>query len=235
MFKEEEPFYKLKVPKMTCDYQLTCKTIHPPFPNKSFGMLIVGTPGSGKTSFLMSILTQKKPTIYRGVFKDIIIVCPSLASLPSDLLESIPDNQKFSELDEDVKDMIYENAAKYKEEEEEQYSQLLILDDITAWLKVKENVVFLNQLFFNRRHLRLSIILTSQYTTSVPKSLRANVSDLVLFKPRPSEYETIRREFIPISKDKFSELMEQVFQKRFDNLYITESREYFRNLGRLQL
>lgn len=232
MLKQEEPYYKLVAPKMKVDYCLSKREIHPPFSNKSFAMLLVGKPASGKSSFLISILNQKSPRIYRRVFKHIIVVCPSLDSLPPELLE-IPEEQKFRELSVDVKGLIEENSEAYKEEEDECYSQLLILDDITAYLKNKENVKFLNELFFNRRHLRLSIILTSQYTTAVPKSIRANITDLVLFKPVPSEYETIRREFMPLKKDKFNEVMNQVFSNKYDNLFITENKEYYRNLGRL--
>lgn len=233
MLKEEEPYYKLKPPQMKVDFCLSKREIHPPFPNKSFACLLSGKPGSGKSSFLISILNQKSPRIYRKVFKNIIVVCPSLDSLPDDLLLGIPEEQKFRELSLDVKNMIEENSEAYKEEEDKCYSQLLILDDVTAYLKSKENVKFLNELFFNRRHLRLSIVLSTQYVSCVPKSIRANLSCVCIFKPTVGEYETIRREFMPLKKDKFNELMGQIFRDKYDNLFITENKEYFRNLGRL--
>ena len=94
MFEEEEPNYKIKPPKMSCDYKLSKSPVKPPFPNRSFSMLIVGKPGSGKTSFLISLLNQKgENRIYRKVFKHIMIVSPSLSSLPKGLLEGIPQEQ----------------------------------------------------------------------------------------------------------------------------------------------
>jgi hypothetical protein len=38
---------------------------------------------------------------------------------------------------------------------------------------------------------------------------------------------------MPLKKDKFNEIMTQVFSNKYDNLFITENKEYYRNLGRL--
>lgn len=234
MFEQEAPNYKIKPPKMGCDYQLSKKPIQEPFSNKSFSMLISGKPGSGKTSFLMSILNQKGSNrIYRRVFKHILIVSPSLSSLPEGLLEGIPQDQLFENFDESISDMINTNNESYLEKPEKNYSQLLILDDVASFLKQKANMVFLNKMFFNRRHKRLSIILTTQYIYQVPKSVRANVSDVILFQPTTSELETIRKEFIPMKKDKFIDFIKFIFRDPHDTLFINEKRELFRNLGKV--
>ena len=234
MFEEEEANYKIKPPKMSCDFPLSKKPIKDPFPNKSFSMLITGRPGSGKTSFLMSILNQKKSNrIYRNVFKHILVVSPSLSSLPDNMLEGIPQDQLFENFDDAITDMIDANNESYLEKPEKNYSQLLILDDVASFLKQKSNVIFLNKMFFNRRHKRLSIILTTQYIYQVPKSVRANVSDVILFQPTTSELETIRKEFIPMKKDKFLEFIKFVFRDPHDTLFINEKRELFRNLGKV--
>lgn len=234
MFEEKEANYVIKPPKMACDFPLSKKPIKEPFPNKSFSMLIVGKPGSGKTSFLVSVLNQSGANrIYKKVFRHIMIVSPSLSSLPEGLLEGIPKNQLFDDFDDSLTEMIDANNEAYLEKPEKNYSQLLILDDVASFLKLKANVVFLNKMFFNRRHKRLSIILTSQYIYQVPKSVRANVSDIVLFQPTTSELETIRKEFIPMKKDKFIDFVRFIFRDPHDTLYINDKRELFRNLGRV--
>lgn len=234
MFEEQAPNYKIKAPKMGCDFPLCKNPIKEPFPNKSFSLIICGAPGSGKTSFLMSILNQKGSNrIYRKVFKHILIVSPSLNSLPDNLLEGIPPEQMFEDFTDDINEMIDANNETYLEKPEKNYSQLLILDDVASLLKLKKNVVFLNKIFFNRRHKRLSIILTTQYIYQVPKSVRANVSDIVLFQPTTSELETIRKEFIPMKKDKFLDFIKFVFREPHDTLFINEKRELFRNLGKV--
>jgi hypothetical protein len=234
MYEILEPNYKIKGFKMGCDNPLSLKEIQEPFPNKLFSMLICGKPGSGKTNFLMNILNQKgKNRIYRKIFKHILIVSPSVSSLPEGLLEGIPPEQMFNELNEDVEDMINDNYNSYLESPNKNYSQLLILDDIAAYLKLKKNIVFLNKMFFNYRHKRLSIILTSQYIYQVPKSVRANLTDVVLFEPTVSELETIRKEFIPMKKDKFIDFIKFIFREPHDTLYINERRQLFRNLGKI--
>lgn len=234
MFEEQEANYKIKPPKMACDFPLSKKEIKSPFPNKSFSMLIVGAPGSGKTSFLVSLLNQKgRNRVYRRVFKHVMVVSPSLSSLPDGLLDGIPQEQLFDDFSEALTDMIDANNETYKEKPDKNYSQLLILDDVASLLKQKANVVFLNKMFFNRRHKRLSIILTSQYIYQVPKSVRANVSDIVLFKPTTSEIETIRKEFVPMKKDKFIDFLKFVFRDAHDTLYLNDKREMFRNLGKI--
>lgn len=233
MYEVEEPNYKMKPIKMSCDYSLG-NNIKPPFPNKSFSMVVVGKPGSGKTTFMINLLNQKgKNRIYRKIFKHIIIVSPSIASIPNDLLEGIPPEQIFDTLNEKVEDSINENYEYYEERPEKNYSQLLIIDDVAAFLKTKQNIVFLNKMFFNRRHKRLSIILTTQYIYQIPKSIRANLTDIILFEPTTSELETIRKEFIPMKKDKFIDFIKFIFKEPHDTLYINDRRELFRNLGKV--
>lgn len=233
MYEVEEPNYKMKPFKFACDYALG-NNIKDPFPNKSFGMLISGKPGSGKTTFLINMLNQKgKNRIYRKVFKHIIIVSPSIASIPNDLLEGIPPNQIFDNLNSDVEDMIDENNEFYQEHPTKNYSQLLIIDDVSAFLKTRQNIIFLNKMFFNRRHKRLSIVLTTQYIYQVPKSIRANLTDVILFEPTTSELETIRKEFIPMKRDKFILFIKFIFRDPHDTLYINDRGDLFRNLGKV--
>ena len=62
-FELEPSLYdKLNVVNVTCDQPLTTKhEIKQPFQNCSgFFYCIVGAPGSGKTTFLFSLLTSKK-------------------------------------------------------------------------------------------------------------------------------------------------------------------------------
>jgi 5-bromo-4-chloroindolyl phosphate hydrolysis protein len=58
---------------------------------------------------------------------------------------------------------------------------LLILDDVTAYLK--DNPKALIELATNRRHLKLSIILLVQFIRSVPRPVRFQVTDVCFFKP----------------------------------------------------
>ena len=64
-------YEKLNNIKMVCDIPLTTREIKEPFLNKSFTYVICAPPGSGKTTFLFSMLTTKgKNKIYYRVFKN---------------------------------------------------------------------------------------------------------------------------------------------------------------------
>ncbi len=59
MFALEKPNYKLDKVDFNVDVPFNNK-IKPPFENKSFFYIIVGKPGSGKTSVLINMLTNTK-------------------------------------------------------------------------------------------------------------------------------------------------------------------------------
>lgn len=114
-------------------------------------------------------------------------------------------------------------------------NMLLILDDVTAQLKEKENQKLLIELSTNRRHLKLSIILISQYLRAIPRCVRSQTTNLVYFKPANElDNNIVRDEYINLPKDKFNDLMRFVFQNQHDFLFIDKNNEsYFKNLNRI--
>ena len=69
-----------------------------PLPKKSFAMYIVGSPGSGKTNLLLSLMlshpTKKKrniPRYYWKFFDHIHVISGSLQTLPKKFLDKLPD------------------------------------------------------------------------------------------------------------------------------------------------
>lgn len=134
---EPSNYNKLNCVKLGCDRPLSNRLIKPPFPNQSFFMTVVGKPGSGKSTYMFSLLTTKTKNdrIYYKVFKDIIYVCPknSRASIKDNPLEDL--ETVFDELGEDVRDTIIDNKSRYDETPEKNYNQLLIIDDCSSDLK----------------------------------------------------------------------------------------------------
>ena len=59
MYSLEEPNYKFKPIKFNVD-DILDENIRPPFPNRSFFWVIVGKPGSGKTSLMLNALSNRK-------------------------------------------------------------------------------------------------------------------------------------------------------------------------------
>ena len=221
---------------MSCDRPLTEKPIKPPFVNRSFAMCVSGGPGSGKTSLVMSLLKKarkKSDNVYYRVFSDIIWVCPSgsrgsIEGSPLQYIESIYDELSF-----EVADKIDENKRKFDRDKKHLHSQLLLIDDCGGDLK--NHTEMLNRLFMNRRHLNLSIIILTQYVTSLPRSVRAQISMPVMFKPSPQDRDTIHKEYTSgLSKEEWKHLSQFVWRDKHDFLIINrDTDEYYRNLQKV--
>jgi hypothetical protein len=134
--------------KFTCD-DVDC-SIPAPLPQKGgFAMLIVGKPGMGKTSLIISLIC-KQGKCFNRKFDRVFIWSPSLITMDEDPFELVPPEQKFEEATleniQGVLDEIKSSGEKI----------LFILDDVIADIRGKgkgatENL--LQKIFFNRRHL----------------------------------------------------------------------------------
>ena len=101
MFQLENSHYNLEKINFNVDKIFNDK-IKDPFENTSFFYIIVGRPGSGKTSLLINMLNDKK--IYRKVFSQILVCMPksSRQSLKNNIFDVLPPDQLFDELDESI-------------------------------------------------------------------------------------------------------------------------------------
>jgi len=262
MISLDKPNYNFKPVQFNCD-EVLAKHIKEPFPNRSFFWAIVGRPGSGKTSLLINCLTGKKSDrVYNKVFDKILYVCPSNSrkSIKNNPFDDLPDEQKFEKFDESVvkaieqireefdgkkddkqiditqtqrlTDMIKIDKPKKKKSSKNK-NQLLILDDVTAYLK--DDPKLLIELSTNRRHLKLSIVLLVQFLRSIPKPVRFQVTDITLFKPS-NELDTkvIEEEYINLKKEDFKELKRFVWEGKHDMLMINKDNDtYYKNLQKI--
>lgn len=237
-FSLEKANYEIEAIKFNVDGKFNDK-IKPPFPNSSFFLTIIGKPGSGKTNLLVNMLTNKN--IYKRVFDKVLLVMPknSIKSLKNNIFEDLPESQQFNELSPDVFEAIKHFRAEFDAIDEEKRTRsknmLLILDDVTAQLKEKENQKLLIELSTNRRHLKLSIILISQYLRAIPRCVRSQTTTLVYFKPANElDNNIVRDEYINLPKETFNNLMRFVFQNQHDFLFVDKNNEsYYKNLNKI--
>ena len=231
---EHENDLHIRPPTMLCDVELG--EIPQPMPDKAFFMMLIGSAGSGKTSFLVSLLTQKKPAIYRRVFENIYVVAPahSLASIKSNIFRNHSPDKIFNELSVSTLQTIKTNVMK---EASDGYNSLLIIDDMTVYLKDKENEKLLKDLIYNRRHYHLSIILCVQSYTATPLTLRKTISHGVLFKPKNKrEFESVFEEVLFQPKHIIDEVSKHVYKKAHDFLYFdVNNGELYKNFNKLDI
>ena len=101
---------KLKMIKQSIDeLDKDLLSIPDPLPKKSMAMYIVGAPGSGKTSLLLSLLLSK--TAYLKKFDKVYLMSGSLQTLPPELIANLPPDQVFDEYNIDS---IYEKVKEEK-------------------------------------------------------------------------------------------------------------------------
>lgn len=228
--------FLLNPPKFVCDQEL--RNIPEPFPSKQqFNMVIVGRPGSGKSSLAVALITGKKKgeTVYRKKFNHILVMMPqgSLNSMSKNPFESLGYEDIYHSFNYENLNDIYDKLEGWTGNEE---NTLIYIDDLAAELKSggKELEALYKKICYNRRHLRCSIINAVQRFTEIPKSVRSQTSDLIFFKCSKNENFILYDEMLDIPKEKFKTLCEFSFDDKHDNVYVKlNENKYYRNFNEI--
>lgn len=226
--------------KFSCDD--VDDTIPAPLPQKGgFAMLIVGKPGMGKTSLILSLVCKSGKAFNRK-FDRVYVWSPSLITMEGDPFEMIPDDQKFGEATMD-------NISEVLEDIKESGDKVLfIFDDVIADIRgtgkgAIENL--LQKIFFNRRHLAgaggsVSIIATSQTYNKIDPKLRKTASQLIFYCNRQKkETESIFEEMILIPKKEYLDSLRYIYDKKHNFMYIdttqSENKMIHKNFNQLEI
>lgn len=221
--KEKEYEKKINISK----FDFTCdgidSSIPKPLPQKGgFAMLIVGKPGQGKTTLILSLVCKQGKAFNRK-FDKVYIFSPSLITMAEDPFELVPDEQKFEEAN-------FENLNHVLDEIRDSGDKvLLILDDVIADVRgngkgAVENL--LQKIFFNRRHLAgkggsVSIIATSQTYNKIDPKLRKTASHFAFYENKQKkELESIFDEIILIPKQEYYDTLRYIYDKKHNFMYI---------------
>jgi ABC-type cobalamin/Fe3+-siderophores transport system ATPase subunit len=217
--------YHIEPYKMANDALI--KNVHAPIPNQyGFFMMVIGTPGSGKSTFWLNLITKKDKNTFYKKFDKIFIFSNSLKTITTKI--HLPDDRLFDGISqlEDTIDAIKDSDDRV----------LLIIDDCVTDLK---NPDYLLKLIYNRRHLAksISIVITSQVYNKINMAIRKAASDLVLFSTtNKKELETVYSEYINIQRSDFEEVCRYCFRTKHDFLfYKVADNSYYRNFNRLEL
>ena len=224
---EKEYDKKINISKYKFDCDDIDDSIPKPLPQQGgFAMLIVGKPGMGKTTLILSLVC-KQGKAFNKKFDKVFVFSPSLMSVSDDPFELIPDDQKFEDATlenlQGVLDTIKDTGDKV----------LIILDDVISDVRGKgkgqiENL--LQKIFFNRRHLcngpnhkggSCSIIATSQTYNKIDPKLRKTASQLIFYENKQKkELESIYDEVILIPKKEFMDVLRYIYDKKHNFMYI---------------
>jgi hypothetical protein len=230
---KENDVVPLDIPTFTCDTDAVGEHLnnHPVLQllNQYSFLTVVGRPGQGKTSLAVAFLTQKEPQIYRKTHHFMYIFMPanSVASMKKNPFKKLPEDRFYSELnDATIEDVFHKIDANSKDNKK----SIVFIDDMTASLKSSVEVQsWLKRLVYNRRHLKLNIIITAQSYGNIPLDIRKNIVNLVLYKPCIKEYELIMSELLEMKREKALELMKIIYDKPRDFMFLNvEHQRIFR-------
>jgi len=112
---------------------------------------------------------------------------------------------------------IYNKLLQFTEEKE---TTLLILDDVGASLKNNDIQQTMRKIIFNRRHLKVHIVMLLQSFTSCPLTIRKLYTNVFMFKPSKKEFEVLFSELFEQKKDYALDIMKYVYQKPHDWLML---------------
>jgi len=219
--KEIEPEEKIVMKKFAFSCDDIDQRIPKPLPqSQNWFMLICGRPGSGKTTLILNLICKNGKN-YNKKYDRVYVFSPSLGTLKENPFESIPEEQMFESLDEEV----FENVLADIKDTGEKI--LFIIDDCVNDIKKSSHLQrILCKVLMNRRHLAgqggsVSVIMTTQVYNKIPAPIRKTASHIFIYHTRnKKELETIFDECILIPKEDFYSILKHTFDKKNNFLYL---------------
>ena len=235
---KKNPEIKLNIPSFLCDNNVVGEHLneHPltKYLNCYGFLCVIGRPGSGKTSLSISLITQKEPKFYKKTHHHILILMPqnSINSLKKNPFKQLNPENFYEELNDSTINDIYDRVNEYSQENEK---TLLFIDDMTADLKKSKSVIdTLKRLIYNRRHLKLNVIITAQSYVNIPLDVRKCITNCIMFKPPKKEMELLFQELIENKKELFLDIMKIVYNDKHNFLFINvPTQSMFKNWDEL--
>ena len=214
-----------KKPKPTREIMHTdIDGINENIPHKNgFVYIIIGAPGTGKSSLLLSLFRDKN--YYKGKFENVYLITPESSFLSVRSHPFKNHSNVFHELDAQTLNEIYLECLESKQEcielECELEHSILIIDDFAADLKDINIIKALKKILTKSRHICLSVIFTLQAYNMFPLVLRKMITDITLFKPKNRlEMENIRKELVNLNENDMITLSDYVFDEEYNHLSI---------------
>lgn len=196
------------------------RTIPEPLPDphaeRPFLMLISSKTGSGKSILISNLLRN----IYYRYF-DRVYFCSSNINDgniydPAYKNITIPEERMYDDFNEDVLYDIVEDIKSDPDFEESQY--LLVIDDLPTELNKRTSLIV--KQFLKHRHLKLSIIITTQKLNLLNLSIRNNCTHLISYKTMNKDERESMATMTELNKNDFFKLLDEATNEQYNFLFI---------------
>ena len=182
------------------DFQLMNKTV-----------CLCGKRHSGKSELIKYIVS-----LYGHQFNKIFVVCPSEA-VNMFYSQFLPSENIFNDYSESWIEKLMERLVKINvgKKDDEAAHILLILDDCVSDVNFHSDKAF-QKLFTRGRHLKISLLITTQYPYLIPPTARINCDYILVGQ--------MNKQGLKIMVDEF--LMGDISPKEFLKMYYNSTNEY---------
>lgn len=234
---------KLKLSKMKCDQEIHEELKKYPLIrdclNTFRNLVILGKMGSGKTTFILSLLKNNaKKGGFKKCFHKIYLWMPmsSRMSLNPNIFDCLPEEQVFDTLTYDNLLQVYEEIKQNKEDGNE-YKTLLIFDDVQNELKSNMAVIeLLNKMIIQERHLGICMWFLLQNYFSIHLKIRELIDNILFFKLDKVQQQKIFNEVAELPKDIFYDISDFIFDEPHNFCFINKrTKQIYKNWDELEL
>jgi hypothetical protein len=211
---------KVKVPSKE---RITPSNMQDILPNHPARVMFVGASRSGKTNLIVNLLLKKQ--FYKNYFHDVIIISPNVFTdeIWMPVIKEIQPRHLMTQFDAaTLHQLISEQRAVIETVGIDKSPRLLfVLDDI---IEEKEllNSPMVSELLTKGRHLNASVWVSAQSFNKIPRALRLQMSNIIIFGCRHSELEVLCHEFCPgwCEKNQFKDIFAHATKAPFSFLHI---------------
>jgi len=215
-------------------------------PKHPFRLILTGRSGSGKSNLLVNLMKKSifygrtDPNDEKSGYFDLVFLFSPTAGIGDDLVThlDIPSQRIYTDPSTylarlnhifETQDALIKSGGIAKSPK-----ILCIFDDIQSATKFMNSDAF-TKLFIAGRHSNISIIVAIQSWTRLPRVLRLQASNIMLFPSSNSEVELLADEYTPpgVSKREFMSLVQHATREPYNFLHINNQapdNKYRKNL-----